>query len=280
MVKSYHYLSRLLLAAMLLLGIFTLARAETAAEAPQRQSWSWTGAFGKYDRASAQRGLQIYTQVCSACHSLNLVAFRDLAKIGYSEQEIKAFAASYQIDTLSDEGKPIKRKGLPSDYFPKPFATEADARAGNGGALPPDLSLIIKARNHGRDNIFLNIVDALFVQGEASGADYVFALLNGYETAPDGVTLGQGMYYNKYFANHQIAMPKPLNDGAVSYSDGTGNGLPQLAHDVVTFLAFASEPHLEESRFTALKFFIVLAVIYFLVYRMKKNQWKKLHDDE
>ena len=273
-----------LLAAILSLMAGGPIRAHAAEEVkfeaahPERQSWSWTGPFGSYDKSSAQRGLQIYTQVCASCHSLDLVPFRALSKIGYSADEIKAFARSYQVDTTDDQGKPLKRPGLPSDYFPKSFATEGDARAANGGALPPDLSLIIKARNHGRGNLFLNFFDAITVQGEASGADYVYALLTGYENPPEGMPLNAGMHFNKYFHGGQIAMPQPMTDGAVSYSDGTPNNLKQMTHDVTTFLAFASEPNLEASRYMAIKFFIVLGVIYYLVYRMKKNKWRDVGD--
>ncbi len=276
MKKKFYFL--LLMLSMVVARSAVAEETKFEALKPERQSWSWTGPFGKYDKAAAQRGLQVYTQVCASCHSLNLVPFRELTKIGYSEEEIKAFARSYQVDSMSDEGKPIKRAGLSSDYFPKPFATEADARAANGGSLPPDMSLIIKARNHGRENLFLNFFDALLIQGEASGADYVYSLLVGFDNAPEGMAMNPGMHFNKYFAGGQIAMPPPLTDGAVAYSDGKANDIKQMSHDVVTFLAFVSEPNLEESRYMALKFFIVLAVIYYLVYRMKKNKWRELDD--
>ncbi|MDI9314154.1 MAG: cytochrome c1 [Hydrotalea sp.] len=273
-----------LLIALLSLVVGGVARPALAEEIkfetshPERQSWSWTGPFGSYDKAAAQRGLQIYTQVCAGCHALSLVPYRELSKIGYSADEIKAFARSHQVDTIDEQGKPLKRTGLPSDYFPKPFATEGDARAANGGTLPPDLSLIIKARNHGRGNLFLNFFDAITIRGESSGADYVYAILIGYENPPEGMTMNPGMHFNKYFSGGQIAMPAPLADGAVSYSDGTANDLKHMAHDVVTFLAFVSEPNLEASRYMALKFFLVLAVIYYLVYRMKKNKWRDVGD--
>lgn len=268
----------LLATGILLLGGVGSA-AEVTAPVLERQSWSWTGPFGKYDKAAAQRGLQIYTQICSGCHSLDLVAFRDLEKIGYSENEIKGFAAGYQFDMIDDKGNNAKRRGLPSDYFPAPFANEQQARSANNGALPPDLSLIIKARNAGRNNLFVNLFDAITIRSDTSGADYLYALLIGYQDPPADVAMNSGMHYNKYFAGHQIAMAPPLSDGAVSYSDGKANNLPQLAHDVVTFLAFASEPNLEQARYTGLKVFMVLIVLFILVYNMKKRFWQELDQE-
>ncbi|MGI9460962.1 MAG: cytochrome c1 [Alphaproteobacteria bacterium] len=250
--------------------------ASTKTSKLDRQSWSWTGALGKYDKASAQRGLQIYTQVCAGCHSLNLLPFRTLEKIGYSKDEIKAFARTYQIEEVADDGKVIRRSGLPSDYFPEPFATEADARLANGGSYPPDLSLVVKSYSLGRGNLFLNFVDALLIQGDASGADFIYGILTGYENPPSNVVMNENMYFNKYAG--QISMPPPLVDGIVSYSDGTKNDVKQMSYDVVTFLAFAAEPNLEESRYMALKFFMVLFVIYYLVYRVKKKKWRELDD--
>ncbi|HEY0527177.1 MAG TPA: cytochrome c1 [Stellaceae bacterium] len=223
-----------------------------------KQHWSFDGPFGTYDRAAAQRGFQIYKEVCSNCHAINMIHYRDLTGIGFNEDEVKAIAAGYQTtDGPNDEGEMFQRPGRPADLFARPFANEKAARAANNGALPPDLSLIVKARE--------------------GGPDYVYSILNGYEDPPQDFKLGNGMNYNKYFPGHQIAMPKPLNDGAVTYADGTQTTVPQMAHDVVTFLTWAAEPRLEERHQTGFKVMLFLAIAAVLFYAVKRKIWADVH---
>ena len=224
---------------------------------PPQERWSFDGAFGTYDRASVQRGFQIYTQVCSACHPVKHLHFRDLAEIGYGEDEVKAFAAAVQVtDGPNDQGKMYQRPGRPSDPFPDPFPNDQAARAANNGALPPDQSLIIKARDE--------------------GPDYVYALLTGYTPAPAGFQLPSGMYYNKYFPGHQIAMPPPLAANSLTFADGTPATLPQMAHDAVTFLTWASEPELETRHRAGFAVFFFLIVTAGVFYGVKRKIWSRL----
>ncbi len=220
--------------------------------------WKFDGVFGTFDRQSAQRGFQVYKEVCSACHSLNRVAFRSLTGLGFSEAEIKELAKTYTIkDGPNDAGEMFDRPGLPSDKFVPPFANEQAARAANNGAYPPDLSLIIKARHN--------------------GANYIYSLLTGYETAPAHVTVPNGMNYNPYFPNGLIGMPAPLNDGAVTYSDGTKASVDQMAKDVVNFLQWAAEPEMEQRKKMGIRAMLFLGImsIFFLI--AKKRVWKKIH---
>jgi ubiquinol-cytochrome c reductase cytochrome c1 subunit len=222
------------------------------------QQWSFEGVFGTYDLASAQRGFQVYKEVCSACHPVKHLYFRDLAAIGYNADEIKAIAATYEVtDGPNDQGQMYQRPGRPSDPIPGPFANDQAARAANNGALPPDQSLIIKARH--------------------DGPDYVYGILTGYKEPPPGFKLLNGMNYNEYFPGHQIAMPPPLSDNAVTFADGTPATVPQMAHDVVTFLTWASEPNLDDRHRTGFKVigFLVVAAIVF--YAAKRKIWAPVH---
>lgn len=231
--------------------------AETGIALPAR-SWSFDGMFGTYDRAAAQRGFQVYKEVCAACHSMSLVHIRNLEGLGFHEEELKAIAAGYQVtDGPDDNGEMFERPGIPADRFPPPFANDNAARAANNGALPPDLSVIVKAR--------------------AGGADYIHALLTGYEEAPADMEMNPGMYYNAYFPGHQIAMPGILTDGAVTYADGTEASLDQMAHDVATFLAWTSEPHLEERKATGVMVLLFLLVFTGLLYAVKRKVWADAH---
>ena len=184
---------------------------------PRQANWSFDGIFGSFDRQSAQRGYQVYKEVCSACHAMKLISFRNLKKIGFSEEEVKAIAAEYTVtDGPNADGDMFERSGRPSDRFPSPFANEEAARASNGGAYPLDLSLIVKAR--------------------PDGANYIYSLLTGYQEVPEHVKMADGMHYNPYFAGGQIAMPAPLSNELVSYQDGTNASVDQMARDVVNFL--------------------------------------------
>ena len=223
----------------------------------KEQVWPFDGVFGVTDRQAAQRGLQVYKEVCASCHGLTRVAFRNLQDIGLSEAEIKAFAAEYQVtDGPNDDGEMFERPGIPSDRFVAPFANEQAARAANGGAYPPDLSLIVKARPH--------------------GANYLYSLMTGYQDPPEGVTLQDGMYYNRYFAGHQIAMPPPLTEGLVEYADGTPATGEQMARDLTVFLQWTAEPEMEQRKSMGVRVLLFLLVMTLFFYLAKKRVWKPL----
>ncbi|MDI9349610.1 MAG: cytochrome c1 [Candidatus Symbiobacter sp.] len=240
------------------------AAAEEAAKPLARQDWSFNGMQGTYDRAALQRGFQVYKEVCATCHSLSLLSYRNLgggkgfaagdesaSGPGFSEAEIKAIAAEYKVkDGPNDQGEMFERPARPSDRFVGPFANDNAARAANNGSLPPDLSLMIKAR--------------------ANGADYVYALLTEYGDAPGGFQLTEGMNYNAAFPGHQIAMPQPLHGDDVKYADGTKATIEQEAHDVVQFLAWAAEPNLEARHrlgIEVLGFLVILTGLFFVLKR-------------
>jgi ubiquinol-cytochrome c reductase cytochrome c1 subunit len=252
-----HGLAATALSAMLIVP--AIARAADESPRLPRQEWSFDGVFGTYDRASAQRGFQVYKEVCSACHQVKHLYFRDLVDLGYSEDEVKAIASTYQVtnELPNDEGQIYQRPGRPSDPIPGPFPNDQAARAANNGALPPDLSMIVKARD--------------------GGPDYVYGLLNGYKDPPAGFNLLQGMYYDEYFPGHQIAMPPPLSDNAVTFADGTPATVPRMAHDVVTFLNWAAEPNLEDRHRTGFKVILFLLVAAGVFYAAKRKIWAPVH---
>jgi ubiquinol-cytochrome c reductase cytochrome c1 subunit len=249
----------LALAASALLGWGALgaARAQEA-EPPPAQQWSFSGPFGAFDLAAAQRGFQIYSEVCSNCHSMRLMFFRNLSGIGLTPEQIKAVAAAVQVPSgLNDQGEPVQGPGLPSSHFRSPFPNDVAARAANNGALPPDLSLIVNARE--------------------DGANYVYAILTGYTDPPEGFNLQPGMNYNVYFPGHQIAMPKPLSEGQVTYADGTANTLEQEAHDVVTFLTWAANPEMVQRKQIGVRAVLFLALMTGLTYAVKRKVWSEVH---
>lgn len=253
-------MKKLVLAAAAALALSPLSTAVFAAEEvhiPQEQ-WSFNGTFGKFDRLQLQRGLQVYKEICASCHSLQYVAFRDLTALGYSEDQVKALAAEYEFPDTDDEGSDIKRKGLPSDRFPNPYPNEKFARASNNGALPPDLSLMTKARE--------------------GGPDYVFHLITGYEDPPAGFTLMEGMHYNKYFAdgNFQIAMVRQIEDDKVTYADGTKASTDQIARDITVFLHWAAEPKLEARHSTGFRVMLYMVIFTILAYFLKRRIWAQL----
>lgn len=235
------------------------AQAAGDVEAPKSPGWSFSGIFGHYDRTSLQRGLQVYKEVCAACHGLRLVAFRNLMDLGYSEEEVKAFAAQYEVTNQdpNEEGEMFKRPATPADRFVSPFPNEQAARAANGGAYPPDLSLIVKARAH--------------------GADYIYSVLSGYAPPPADLKKPETLYYNPYFAGHLIAMPPPLSEGALEFADGTKASVDQMAYDVTNFLAWASSPKLEKQKSTGLKVMLFLIVLTGLLIAVKKKIWADVH---
>lgn len=241
------------------IGLFLASTVFANEEIPElkKENWPFDGPFGHVDKQSAQRGYQVYKEVCSACHSMNLIAFRNLEQIGFSENEVKALAAEYKItDGPNDDGDMYERPRTPSDALPAPFANENAARASNNGALPPDLSLIIKARH--------------------DGANYVHSLLTGFENPPAGFDLPQGMYYNKYFTGNKIAMAPPLQDGLVTYTDGTPATIDQMSKDVVNFLQWAAEPEMEDRKEMGLKVMLYLVTFSAIFYVAMKRIWKNI----
>ncbi|MBL8629494.1 MAG: cytochrome c1, partial [Rhodospirillaceae bacterium] len=214
-------MKKIILAAAAALALSSTIMASTAAsaatEGPEllKNKWTFDGATGKFDKLQLQRGLQVYREVCSSCHSLKYIAFRNLTALGYSEAQVKALASEYEYPAIDDEGSDIKRKGTPADHFPNPYPNEKFARASNNGALPPDLSLMTKARE--------------------GGPNYVYSLMQGYEEPPPGFDLLAGMNYNKYFPGHQIGMSQQIIDDKVTYADGTKATAQQISADISAF---------------------------------------------
>lgn len=229
--------------------------ASSGAPVPPAQEWSFQGFFGTYDRDALRRGLQVYREVCSSCHGLSLVSYRHLGNVGFSEDEVKAIAGEYEVeDGPNDEGEMFMRAAIPADRFVKPFPNTKAAQAANNGALPPDLSLIVKARKH--------------------GPDYLYALLTGYkDEAPEGVHISDGQYYNEFFPGHAISMAPPVDDESVEYADGTEATKAQIAKDVTTFLAWTASPELEERKRMGVKVMIFLIVLTVLMYALKRKIW-------
>lgn len=231
---------------------------DTHAFHPKQMKWSFDGFFGSVDRASAQRGYQVYKEICSACHSLNRVAFRNLEEIGFSKEEVKQIAAEALVsDGPNDDGEMFDRPGLPSDKFVGPYANEQAARASNGGAYPPDLSLIVKARH--------------------DGANYVYSLINGFADAPEEFPMAQGKNYNPYFEGRQISMAAPItDDGQVEYKDGTYATKEQMVIDVVNFLQWAAEPETEHRKKMGVRTMIFLGILFVILLAAKKAVWKNV----
>ena len=215
--------------------------------------WSFVGLTGTFDRASQQRGLQVYKEVCSGCHGLRLLAYRNLKAIGYNDDEIKAFASENSVNSFNDDGEVVEREARASDKFVSPYPNEQAARAANGGAYPPDLSLIIKARS--------------------DGANYLHALLTGYVDAPAEQKVPDGMYFNKYYPGKLIGMPQPLYEDGVEYADGTKATPDQMAKDVTAFLAWASEPEMEDRKRLGISVILFLLVLTILSYLAMKQIW-------
>jgi ubiquinol-cytochrome c reductase cytochrome c1 subunit len=252
-----HALAILALAA---LGLISAGAARAQEEAPPvpHQQWPFEGVFGTYDRAALQRGFQVYKEVCSVCHPVKHLYYRDLEELGYSEDQVKGIAAQAQVtDGPNDQGEMFQRPARPSDPIPGPFANDQAARVANNGALPPDLSLIAKARE--------------------GGPDYVYAILTGFKDAPGGFKMNPNMYYDEYFAGHQIAMPPPLSPDQVKFADGSPSTVPQMAHDVVSFLSWAAEPTLDERHRMGFKVFLFLIVATGVFYAAKRKIWSRVH---
>jgi ubiquinol-cytochrome c reductase cytochrome c1 subunit len=245
-------------AAATMVGMVAVADAAEALLAPISRSWSHDGIFGTYDRAAAQRGLQVYRGVCAGCHGIRQVDFRNLVDLGFSEDEVRALASEYFVtDGPDDFGEMFEREAVPADGFPSPFPNPQAARAANAGAYPVDLSLITKARHNG-DN-------------------YLYSLLRGYQAPPAGAEPLEGLHYNPYFPGGWLAMPPPLMEGVVQYADGTEATVEQMAADVTVFLAWAADPMLEERKRTGLKVMLFLIVLTGLFYATKRKIWADAH---
>ena len=223
-------------------------------------NWKFKGITGKFDRASLQRGYQVYNEVCSSCHSMRLLSYRNLGEKGgpeFSADQVKAIAATFEVtDGPDNQGEMFTRPGKPSDKFVSPYPNVQASMAANGGAYPPDMSLLVKARK--------------------GGANYIYSVLMGYDEPPQDFKLEEGVYYNKYMDGNKIKMSKPLLEGSVDYADGTNATEDQMAKDVTTFLAWAADPHLEARHRMGVKVLIFLIILTGLVYLSMKRLWSRI----
>ena len=246
------------------LATFFCGKAYSASNELLKVDWSFIGLTGKFDRSSLQRGYQVYKEVCSSCHSMKYLSYRNLGQKGgpeFSLEEVKAIAASYEIeDGPNSEGEMFTRPGRPSDHFKNPYPNDNASTAANGGAYPPDMSVLVKAR--------------------PGGANYIYSVLMGYEEAPAGYVLDDGVYYNKYMDGNKIKMMSPLSADLIEYSDGTNATVDQMAKDVTTFLTWAAEPHLEARHKTGTKVMIYLILLAALVYLSMKKLWSRIDTEK
>ena len=228
-----------------------------------KTDWTFKGLFGKFDRASLQRGYQVYTEVCAACHSMKYLSYRNLSEKGgpeFSVAQAKAIAASFEVtDGPNADGEMFQRPGKLSDKFVMPYENVKAAEAANGGAYPPDMSVLVKARG--------------------GGVDYIYSLLQGYEEAPSGMILDDGVHYNKYMYGNKIKMSAPLSDGIIEYSDGTNASVEQMSKDVTTFLMWAAEPSLEARHQMGFKAIVYLIILTILVYFSMKRIWSRVKSE-
>ncbi len=229
-----------------------------------KQEWSFKGITGKFDRASLQRGYQVYNEVCASCHSMRLLSYRNLGETGgpeFSIEQVKAIAANFEIqDGPNEEGEMFTRPGRPSDKFASPYPNIQAATAANGGAYPPDMSVLVKSRK--------------------GGADYIYSVLMGYEDPPANVKLDDGVYYNKYMEGKKIKMSNPLSEGIVTYADGTKSTEAQMAKDVTTFLTWAAEPTLEARHKMGVRVIIFLIILTTLVYFSMRRLWSDVDPEK
>lgn len=240
-----------LVSAGLAIALPALAQEEDALPHVQ---WSWEGPFGTYDLAAAQRGFQVYAEVCSNCHSMKELHYRDLTGLGLTPDQVKAIAAGFTVPLgVDDQGNPKQGPATPASQFRSPFPNEEAARAALNGALPPDLSLIVDARE--------------------GGPNYVYGILTGFTDPPAGFKVQNGLYYNKVFPGHQIAMPQPLHDGQVTFADGSGNSIADESHDVVTFLAWAADPDMTQRKQIGWRVVLFLVIMTGLTYAVKRKIW-------
>jgi ubiquinol-cytochrome c reductase cytochrome c1 subunit len=261
---------RFLLAVAVLAAAATPALAQTDQPTPPAQHWSFSGPFGSFDLAAAQRGFQVYSEVCAVCHSMEYLHYRDLEGIGLTPDQVKAIAAAVTMPQgLDDNGDPKEGPATPSDQFKSPYplpnplqigvthTNEKADRAAHNGALPPDLSLIVNARE--------------------DGPNYVYAILTGFGEPPPDMKMQEGMNYNQYFPGHQIAMPPPLQDGRVTYADGTPATVEQMSHDVVTFLTWAANPEMVQRKQMGWRWVLFFLLMTGLTYAVKRKIWADVH---
>ena len=257
----FNFKRLIIVISLTLIFIKPLFSAETID--PIKVNWSFKELTGKFDRASLQRGFQVYKEVCASCHSMQYLSYRNLGEPGgpeFTQEEVKAIAASVEIEDGPDsQGEMFTRSGKPSDKFKSPYPNVEASTAANGGAYPPDMSVLVKAR--------------------PGGADYMYSVLMGYEEPPAGMKLDDGVYYNKYMVGQKIKMASPLSDGIVEYSDGTEATMDQMAKDVTTFLAWAAEPELEERHRVGFKVIIYLLLLTILVYLSMKKIWSRVDSE-
>ena len=249
---------------IIILFFFTTVQLNSAEKAEYlKTDWSFKGLFGKFDRGSLQRGYQVYTEVCASCHSMKYLSYRNLGEKGgpeFSEAAVKAIAASFEVtDGPNADGEMFERPAKLSDKFVMPYDNVKAAQAANGGAYPPDMSVLVKARG--------------------GGVDYIYSLLQGYDDVPNGVTLDDGVYYNKYMYGNKIRMAAPLSDGIIEYGDGTEASVQQMSKDVTTFLMWAAEPHLESRHRMGFKAIIYLIILTTLVYFSMKKIWSRVESE-
>ena len=249
----------------LIIVFLTASLSSHAAEKVEylKTDWSFKGLFGKFDRGALQRGYQVYTEVCASCHSMKYLSYRNLSEKGgpeFTEQQAKAIAASFDVtDGPNSDGEMFTRPGKLSDKFVMPYENVKAAQAANGGAYPPDMSVLVKARG--------------------GGVDYIYSLLQGYEDPPVGITLDEGVHYNKYMYGNKIKMSNPLSDGLIEYSDGTNATVEQMSKDVTTFLMWTAEPHLETRHQMGFKAIVYLIILTILVYFSMKRIWSRVETE-
>ena len=261
MMKKFNF-KRLLLPVIIIL--FTINNLQAAGSGDLlKVNWSFKGLTGKFDRASLQRGYQVYKEVCSSCHSMQYLSYRNLGEKGgpeFSEVEVKAIAASIEIEDGPDsQGEMFTRAGRPSDKFKSPYPNVNASIAANGGAYPPDMSVLVKAR--------------------PGGSNYIYSVLMGYEEPPANMILDDGVYYNKYMIGNKIKMSAPLSEDIVEYTDGTEASVDQMSKDVTTFLSWAAEPELEERHKTGIKVIVYLILLTILVYLSMKKIWSRIDSE-
>ena len=258
-MKSFNKILSLLI--LIVGATFSASSAEKAEYL--KTDWSFKGLFGKFDRAALQRGYQVYTEVCSSCHSMKYLSYRNLAEKGgpeFTEEQAKAIAASFEVkDGPNSDGEMFTRPGKLSDKFVMPYENVKAAQAANGGAYPPDMSVLVKARG--------------------GGVDYVYSLLQGYDDPPADIILDDGVHYNKFMYGNKIKMANPLSDGLVEYADGTNASVEQMSKDVTTFLMWSAEPHLEARHKMGFKAIVYLIILTILVYFSMKRIWSRVESE-
>ena len=279
MKNSISKIAGLSIAAAVALGsTLAFAASEYPINKPKEQSWSFAGPFGTWDLGQLQRGFKVYQEVCASCHSIEQIAFRNLGEIGFSEAQVKAIAAEYEVtDGPNADGEMFERPAKPADRIPGPYANVEEGASLNNGAAPPDFSLLAKARAPERG--FPTFVFDVFTLYAENGPDYIYSLLTGYQDAPEGAELSEGTHYNPYFiAGSALAMAPPLDDGLVDYDDGSPQTADQYAKDVSAFMMWAAEPTLVARKALGFKVMIFLLIFAGLLYLTKKQVFRDLKE--